>query len=265
MRGLQRKYGVTWQTVRKALDLVWPEPRKKLPPRPTRLDPYKPLIDEMLRRDLDAPPKQRHTAKRVFDRLLDEYAAMGISYQMVRGYIATRRGEIRQEAGRGPSEVFVPQTHLPGTEAEVDFGDVHIVLGGVVTRCLSVLLPAVVFGQGGPSRVRVLRSGGVLRGPRARADRAGRCPSRQGPLRQPEGRRRPGARIRPAPPGERTVDRVSHPLGHRELLLQARTRRRPREGRRRRTDRVLQAQPLRPRSRGRLAGRAQRNGRPVGP
>ncbi|MFF6787241.1 IS21 family transposase [Streptomyces sp. NPDC012510] len=135
MRALQRKYGVTWQTVRKALDLVWPEPRKKLPPRPTRLDPYKPLIDEMLRRDLDAPPKQRHTSKRVFDRLLDEYAAAGISYQMVRGYIATRRGEIRQEAGRGPSEVFVPQTHLPGAETEVDFGDVHIVLAGVATRC----------------------------------------------------------------------------------------------------------------------------------
>ncbi|MCT9081324.1 hypothetical protein [Streptomyces fulvoviolaceus] len=68
MRALQRKSGVTWQTVRRALDLVWPEPRKKLPPRPTRLDPYKPVIDGMLRRDLDAPPKQRHTAKRVFDR-----------------------------------------------------------------------------------------------------------------------------------------------------------------------------------------------------
>lgn len=133
MRALQRKYGVTWQTVRKALDLVWPEPRKKLPPRPTRLDPYKPLIDEMLRKDLDAPPKQRHTAKRVFDRLLDEYTATEISYQMVRSYIATRRGEIRQEAGRGPSEVFVPQSHLPGTEAEVDFGDGQIVLAGVVT------------------------------------------------------------------------------------------------------------------------------------
>ncbi|MFI6278053.1 hypothetical protein [Streptomyces sp. NPDC050988] len=98
MRALERKYGVTWQTVRKALDLVWPEPRKKLPRRPTRLDPYKPLIDEVLRRDLDAPPKQRHTAKRVFERLLDEYTATGISYQMVRGYVATREQGAKESA-----------------------------------------------------------------------------------------------------------------------------------------------------------------------
>ncbi|WP_334313641.1 hypothetical protein [Streptomyces sp. HD] len=83
MRALERKYRATWQTVRKALDLVWPEPRRKLPPRPTRLDPYMPVIDGMLRKDLDAQPKQRHTAKRVFERLLDEYAATEISYQLV--------------------------------------------------------------------------------------------------------------------------------------------------------------------------------------
>ena len=145
MRALERKCGVTWQALRKALDLVWPEPRKKLPPRPTRLDPYKPL-----RRDLDAPPKRRHTVERVFDRLLDEYAATGISYQMVHGHIATRRGEIRQEAGRGPSEVFVPQTHLPGTETEVDFGDVHIMLAGVVTWCYLFCLRLTYSGKAVP-------------------------------------------------------------------------------------------------------------------
>ncbi|MES9558724.1 MULTISPECIES: hypothetical protein [unclassified Streptomyces] len=43
MRELERKHGVTWRTVRKALDSSWPEPRKKLPPRATTLDPYKPV------------------------------------------------------------------------------------------------------------------------------------------------------------------------------------------------------------------------------
>ncbi|ROP44247.1 hypothetical protein [Streptomyces sp. PanSC9] len=52
-RALQRKYGVGFLTVQKALTSAWPEPRKKLPPRPTRLDPYKPLIDEMLRAERD--------------------------------------------------------------------------------------------------------------------------------------------------------------------------------------------------------------------
>ncbi len=47
------------------------------------------------------------------------------------------RKEIRREAGVGPETMFVPQRHLPGMEAEVDFGDVRIALAGVPTRvCL---------------------------------------------------------------------------------------------------------------------------------
>jgi hypothetical protein len=56
MRELERKHGVTWRMVRKALDSAWPEPRKKPEPRGTALDPFKPVIDEILRSDLDAPP-----------------------------------------------------------------------------------------------------------------------------------------------------------------------------------------------------------------
>lgn len=134
-RALQRKYGVGFLTVQKALSSAWPEPRKPLPPRATRLDSFKPLIDEMLRADLDAPRKQRHTVKRIFERLVDEHGANEISYQMVRGYVAGRREEIRVQAGRGVVEAFVPQTHKPGAEAEVDFGDVTVRLGGEVVTC----------------------------------------------------------------------------------------------------------------------------------
>ena len=57
---------------------------------------YVEVIDDWLRDDLDAPRKQRHTAKRIFDRLLDEHDAVGVvSYWMVREYVATRRREIR--------------------------------------------------------------------------------------------------------------------------------------------------------------------------
>ncbi|MFH9735739.1 hypothetical protein [Streptomyces sp. NPDC017260] len=65
MRELERKYNVSWRTVKKAVGSVWPEPRNELPPRPTALNPYKPVIDEMLRTDLDAPRKQRHTITRI--------------------------------------------------------------------------------------------------------------------------------------------------------------------------------------------------------
>jgi hypothetical protein len=44
------------------------------------LEPFKPAIDEMLRDDLDAPKRQRHTARRVFARLVDEHGAVGLSY-----------------------------------------------------------------------------------------------------------------------------------------------------------------------------------------
>ncbi|MCW8103422.1 hypothetical protein [Streptomyces tauricus] len=92
------------------------------------------MIDGMLRADLDAPPKQRHTAQRIFDRLVEGHGANDVSYSMVRVYVKERRKEIRRQAGVGPEVMFVPQTHLPGAEAEVDFGDVHIVLAGVATR-----------------------------------------------------------------------------------------------------------------------------------
>ncbi|MFH8617295.1 hypothetical protein ACH4E8_19775 [Streptomyces sp. NPDC017979] len=90
-----------------------------------------------LRADLAAPRKQRHTVQRISKRLLDEHGAHEISYQTVRGYVADRREAIRLQAGRGVLEAFVPQTHKPGAEAEVDFGNVTVRLAGeLVTCCL---------------------------------------------------------------------------------------------------------------------------------
>ncbi|MHA6762454.1 IS21 family transposase [Streptacidiphilus sp. PAMC 29251] len=133
-RALSAKYGVGRRTVATALESVFPATRKELPARVSRLDPFKVVIDQILREDLDAPRKQRHTVKRVFDRLIDEHQAKGVSYAMVRAYIAVRAPEIRIEEGRGPPQAFIPQTHRPGDEAEVDFGDVWIQLNGVPTK-----------------------------------------------------------------------------------------------------------------------------------
>ncbi|WP_416069978.1 IS21 family transposase [Streptomyces sp. ME01-18a] len=133
-RALQRKHNVTWRTVRSALDGQWPEKRKTPRRRESRLDPYKPVIDQILRADLDAPTKQRHTAQRIFDRLVDEHEAVETTYPMVRAYVKDRRPQVRREAGLGPQAAFVPQTHLPGAEAEVDFGELHVVLSGKLTR-----------------------------------------------------------------------------------------------------------------------------------
>jgi transposase len=134
-RAIERKYRVGRRTVASALASAWPEPRKQLPPRASKLDPFKPVIDEILKADLDAPRKQRHTITRIYHRLTDEHGMADVSYPVVRAYVAERRPLVRAEAGRGPAEVFIPQTHRPGDEAEVDFGDVVVRLAGEDVRC----------------------------------------------------------------------------------------------------------------------------------
>ena len=132
IRELARRHGVGRPTVRQALLQAEPPPRKPRVRTAPRLDAFKAAIDEMLRQDLNAPRKQRHTA--LFARLADEHDATELSYSTVRDYVRRRRPEIDIEAGRLP-EVFVPQEHAPGAEAEVDFGEVWVVLAGVKTKC----------------------------------------------------------------------------------------------------------------------------------
>ncbi|WP_426999161.1 IS21 family transposase [Pseudarthrobacter sp. N5] len=134
IRGLAKKYRVARRTVRQALASAEP-PSRKTPVRGApKLDQFKPAIDEMLKQDLVAPRKQRHTAQRIFDRLIDEHRAE-VSYSTVRQYVKARRALIEYEAGKTSLEVFIPQEHAPGAEAEVDFGEVWVDLAGVRTKC----------------------------------------------------------------------------------------------------------------------------------
>lgn len=134
IRELAREHRVSRRTVRQALAAAAPPARKAPVRRAPKLGPLKEIIDAILLADLDAPRKQRHTAQRIFDRLVDEHQAV-ISYSTVRQYVKARRAAIAVEAGQAPVEVFVPQEHAPGAEAEVDFGDVYVDLAGVRTRC----------------------------------------------------------------------------------------------------------------------------------
>ena len=135
IRALAERHGVHRRTVRAALATAIPAPRKPRVAQAPKLDPVKVLIDEMLTADLYAPRKQRHTARRIHDRLVTEHGAVELTYSTVRDYVRRRRPEIAAAAGVGVTQAFVAQTHLPGAEAEVDFGDVFIDLAGEVTRC----------------------------------------------------------------------------------------------------------------------------------
>jgi transposase len=133
-RELAKRHRVGRDTVRAALANAEPPPRK-IPVRSApRLDAFKTAIDAMLVEDITAPRKQRHTARRVHVRLIEEHGAGGLSYSTVRDYVRTRRAQIDLEAGRR-IEVFIPQERVAGAEAEVDFGEVWVVLAGVKTKC----------------------------------------------------------------------------------------------------------------------------------
>lgn len=134
-RELQRRHGVGWRTVQAALASAWPAQRAPYPPRVSKLDPFKPVIDQILVADLDAPRKQRHTITRIFDRLCAEHGMTEVSYPVVRAYVARRRPEIRVEHGRADTSAFIPQTHLPGREAEVDFGEISVRLRSELVTC----------------------------------------------------------------------------------------------------------------------------------
>src|SRR5436305_13632278 len=76
IRELADRHHVHRRTVRQALASAVPPPRKAYPPRPRpAIGAYMQVIDEWLLADRDVPPKQRHTARRVWQRLVAEHSA----------------------------------------------------------------------------------------------------------------------------------------------------------------------------------------------
>jgi hypothetical protein len=136
VRALARRHGVHRRVVREALASPVPAPRKVPVRQSPVLDAVAGLIDAMLREDLDAPRKQRHTARRIWQRLRDEHEA-AVSYSYVCQYAGTRRPQIEAEhrVAAASADGFVPQAKEPGAEAEVDFGQVSIVLADDVAAC----------------------------------------------------------------------------------------------------------------------------------
>jgi transposase len=121
-REAARRFGIDPRTVLKMLAFsVPPGYRRSQPPKRPKLDPFTGIIDRILEEDQGRPAKQRHTAKRIFERLRDEHGYAG-GLTVVKDYVLARRQRQR--------EVFVPLRHDPG-HAQADFGEALAVIGGV--------------------------------------------------------------------------------------------------------------------------------------
>ncbi|MFD0278544.1 IS21 family transposase [Kitasatospora sp. NPDC127111] len=137
-RELAVRFKVSRNTVKKALESPVPPKRKSPPPRKSVLEPVKGFIDAMLREDLDAPAKQKHTIPRIIERLAAEHDFEQARPTTVWDYVSKRRPEIRAEAleGRRHLDGMVPQAKRPGEEAEVDFADFWLDLAGQRRKCV---------------------------------------------------------------------------------------------------------------------------------
>jgi transposase len=120
-----KEYGLGWHTLKKMLAHDEPPGYRQSQPRAKRkLAPFLPIIEQILKDDGQAPKKQRHTAKRIFERLRDEHGYQGgqtVVKDAVRAWKLSRQ------------EVFLPLSHPPG-EAQVDFGEATIWLAGRETK-----------------------------------------------------------------------------------------------------------------------------------
>jgi transposase len=142
IRALAERHGVHRRAVRQALASPLPPTRKRPEGRPApALGAYRALIDGWLRADLAAPRKQRHTARRVWRRLVEEHGAT-VSERQVRRFVRERRLAL----GGLAEEAFVPLVHDPGREAEVDWGEADVVIAGVGRRVHLFLMRACFSG-----------------------------------------------------------------------------------------------------------------------
>ena len=123
---LSRITGHSRNTIKKALrGEPWGYRERTKQPFPV-LGPYLETIDSWLKADRDVPKKQRHTARRIYNRLVEEYDYPG-GESTVRRYVSMAKIKL----GLDRPGAFIPCDPEAGFEAEVDWGTATAVIGGM--------------------------------------------------------------------------------------------------------------------------------------
>jgi len=145
VKGVARKFGVHRRMVREALADAVPKQRKIIARARPKLEPAVPFINAILESDLKAPRKQRHTAHRIYNRLLAEKPEIKVAEATVRAYVRSQKVKI----GLIHRETFVPQSYTWGQEGQVDWYEMVAELGGerqkVQIFCLRSMAGAGAF------------------------------------------------------------------------------------------------------------------------
>jgi transposase len=116
-----KKYNLNFRTIQKILAHEEPPGyrRKEARNKPI-IGPFISIIHEILESDKKVHPKQRHTGKRIFERLCSEHGYTG--------KITVVRDEIRRWK-LATAEVFMPLSH-PAGGAQFDFGQARAIYRG---------------------------------------------------------------------------------------------------------------------------------------
>ena len=124
-RSVMSEEGLHWESLQKMLSHSRPPGYRRVKKRERKIDAYVEWIRRVMEVDREVPRKQRHTAKRIFDRLKAERGYRG-GYTAVKAVVAEIKIMKR--------EVFVPLSHRPG-EAQVDFGHALVSVNGSLRKC----------------------------------------------------------------------------------------------------------------------------------
>lgn len=130
IQGVAKKLGVHRRMVRQAIANAVPRLRKERQFEQPKIGPVKDFIETILVLDLNAPRKQRHSARRIYQRIKQEMPQHCVAESTVRHYVSMRK----EQLGITGQEVFIPQRYDWGVEAQVDWYEAMVELAGQLQK-----------------------------------------------------------------------------------------------------------------------------------